>query len=435
MITFRFLNRGGSILECYVDGISHAGEGVARIDGKATFIPFAIPGETVEIKIVEEKKNFQRARLEEVVTPSKDRIDPLCPYFFKCGGCAYQHISYPRQLELKRQVVHNSLKRIGGIDIEVNPVVGMDNPWRYRNKVEWHTGQGADQLTMGYYINDSRVLMNIDSCLLISQEMQEYSLYIKEHLDELRIPEGCEVIVRQSSSNREMMLVFIGTGSSEIDFAKMLNYQEVNSIYSVDQGVTRLHYGEQNLFEKILKLKFEVSPLSFFQVNHSQTEKMIEIIKDYAQLRPGDSVLDAYCGTGSIALALAGNAHRVVGVDSFKATIKNAKRNTYKNDIKNCRFIKGACEDIIPQLEDNFDVVILDPPRVGCKAELIQAVINKSPRCIIYVSCNPATLARDLAILINAGYTVDQVQPIDMFPQTGHVETVVLITHPEKPMK
>jgi len=422
-------------LECYVDGISHAGEGVARIDGKATFIPFAIPGETVEIKIIEEKKNFQRARLEAVVTASPDRVEPPCPYFFKCGGCSYQHTSYSRQLELKRQVVKESLKRIGGLDIEVNPVVGMEDPWRYRNKVEWHTGKESGQASMGYYINDSRVLIGIEGCLLISQEMQDYSNYIKAHLEELRIPENCEVIIRQSSSNQEMMLLFSGTGASEIDFAKMLNYQEVASVYSVDQGVTRLHYGEQNLLEKIINLKYEVAPLAFFQVNHTQTEKMIKIIKDYAQIREGERVLDAYCGTGSIALALAENAHRVVGVESFKATIKNAKRNTYKNDIKNCRFIKGACEEIIPDLEEDFDVVILDPPRTGCKPELIQAVIEKSPRCIIYVSCNPSTLARDLAIFKDAGYIVDQVQPIDMFPQTHHVETIVLITRPEKPMK
>ncbi len=415
-------------MRCYVDGISHAGEGVARADGKATFIPFAIPGETVDVKIIEEKKNFQRAQLEKIITPSPDRIDPPCPYFSQCGGCSYQHISYPRQLELKRQVVQDSLKRIGRIDIKVNPVVGMENPWQYRNKVEWHTGAESGQLTMGYYINDSRVLMGIDSCLLISREMQEYSQYIKEHLDELKIPADCEVIVRQSSSNQEMMLIFIGTGTSEIDFAKMLNYRELSSIYSIDQGITRLHYGNQSLTEKINDLEYEISPLAFFQVNHSQMIKMMEIIKDYAHLRAGDNVLDAYCGTGSIALALADKVHKVVGVESFKTSIKNAKRNAFKNNITNCKFIKGACEEIIPNLEENFDVVILDPPRAGCKAELIQAVTDKSPRCIIYVSCNPATLARDLAIFNNAAYTVDQVQPIDMFPQTGHVETICLMS-------
>ncbi len=414
-------------MRCYVDGISHAGEGVARIDGKATFIPFAIPGETVEIKIFEEKKNFQRARLEEVITPSPDRLEPPCPYFYKCGGCSYQHTSYSRQLEFKRQVVKDSLQRIGGIDIEVNQVVGMENPWRYRNKVEWHTGKEAGEPTMGYYINDSRALIGIDSCLLISQEMEEYSRYIKENLEELKIPEGCEVILRQSSSNQEIMLIFRGTGTLGIDFAKMLNYKEVASIYSIDQGVARLHYGEQTLLENIFELELEVSALAFFQVNHTQMEKMIEVIKDFAKLREGESVLDAYCGTGSIALALAGSARRVVGVESFKAAKKNAKSNAFRNSISNCKFIKGACEDIIPAMEEKFDVVILDPPRVGCKAELIQAVIEKSPRCIIYVSCNPSTLARDLAIFNNAGYAVDQVQPIDMFPQTSHVETVVRI--------
>ena len=414
-------------MECYVDGISHTGEGVARIDGKATFIPFAIPGETVTIKIIETKKNFQRARLEEVITPSPDRIEAPCPYYFRCGGCSYQHISYARQLAFKRQVVKESLKRIGGIDIEVNQVIGMENPWRYRNKVEWHTGKESGQPTMGYYINESRVLIGIDSCLLISQEMQDYSRYIKDHLEELRVPEDCEVILRQSSRNREMMLIFKGAGAGDIDFAKMLNYQEVASIYSIDGGTPRLHFGDQRLTDAIFDLKYEFSPQAFFQVNHTQTEKMVEIIKEFAQLRNSDTVLDAYCGTGSIALALAGSVRRVVGVESFKAAIKDAKMNVFKNNITNCKFIKGACEEIIPNLEELFDVVVLDPPRTGCKAELIQAIIKKSPRCIIYVSCNPATLARDLAIFNNAAYTVDQVQPIDMFPQTSHVETVVCL--------
>lgn len=419
------------ILECYVDGISHTGEGVARIGGKATFISYAIPGETVTIKILEEKKNFQRAQLEEVNIPSTDRVDPPCPYYLKCGGCSYQHISYARQLEIKRQVVKETLKRIGGIDVAVNPVVGMENPWRYRNKVEWHTGNESGQPTMGYYINDSRVLIGIESCLLISQEMQDYSRYIKEHLEELKVPEDCEVILRQSS-DEQLMLIFNGTGASEIDFSKMLNYQEAASIYSIDQGSTRLHYGDQRLSETIGELNFEVSPQAFFQVNQTQTEKMMEIIKDYAQLRKNDTVLDAYCGTGSIALSLAGNVRRVIGVEGFKAAVKDAKRNAFNNNISNCKFIKGACEEIVPALEDEFNVIILDPPRNGCKKELIQAVINKSPRSIIYVSCNPSTLARDLALFKDTAYKVEKVQPIDMFPQTHHVETVVLMSRKDK---
>jgi 23S rRNA (uracil1939-C5)-methyltransferase len=414
-------------LQCLIDGLSHSGEGVARIEGKATFIPFTIPGETVEVKIIGEKKNFQRARLEQVITASPDRTDPPCSHYYSCGGCSYQHVQYPRQLELKRQIVKETLKRVGKIDTEVKPVLGMENPWRYRNKVEWHIGSQSVQLTMGYYINDSRVLIGIDSCLLISQDMQDYSNYIKDHLDELNIPDGCEVIIRQSSANQELMLIFGGPGSREIDFAKMLNYKEVASIYSVENGIAQLHYGEQVLTDKIFNRKYQISPLAFFQVNHLQTEKMIDIVKEYAQLEASDTVLDAYCGTGTIALCLAERAGGVVGVESFKSAIRDAKRNAFKNNINNCKFIKGACEQIIPGLEEHFDVVILDPPRTGCKAQLIEAVIKKNPKRVVYVSCNPATLARDLALLVQAGFNVAEVQPIDMFPQTSHVECVVRI--------
>jgi len=416
-------------LRCFVDGISHSGEGVARIDGKATFIPFAIPGETVDVKIIEEKKTFQRARLEEVVTSSPDRIDAPCPYYYKCGGCSYQHVNYNRQLELKRQVVKDSLKRIGGIDIEVNPVLGMEFPWRYRNKVEWHTGIKNGKATMGYYINDSRVLIGIDSCLLISQEMEDLSKYIKDHLKELRIPEGCEIIMRQSAANQEIMVIFNGKGSSDIDFARMLNHQEVASIHSIDQGKTRLHYGEPALEEKIFSTDFDISPLAFFQVNHYQTEKLIGVVKEFAQLRETDNVLDAYCGTGSIALSIADYVQKVVGIESGKPAIKDAKRNAFKNNIKNCRFIKGACEEVIPELEEKFNVVILDPPRAGCKPEVIKAITLMAPERVVYVSCNPATVARDLAMFVKDGYNVAEVQPIDMFAQSHHVESVILMTN------
>jgi len=414
-------------MECYVDGISHTGEGVARIDGKATFIPFSIPGETVSIKITEDKKNYQRAELENIIIPSSARIEPPCPYYYKCGGCSYQHVDYTRQLDLKRQIVKETLKRIGGIDIEVNQTIGMEFPWRYRNKVEWHMGIEAGQPTIGYYINNSNSLIGIDNCLLISQEMKDYSCYIKENLQTLNVPEDGEIIMRHSSCG-QLMIIFIGAGSSEINFAQMLNYCEVASVYSIDQDVTRLHFGDTRLEEKLGEITFEISPLAFFQVNHIQTEKMLEFVKDFAQIRRSDTVLDAFCGTGSIALSIARYVNKVVGVESFKSAIKDAKRNAFLNNITNCKFIKGACEEIVPALDEKFNVIILDPPRSGCKKELIQAVIKKSPRNIIYVSCNPSTLARDLALFKDSSYTVEQVQPIDMFPQTHHVEVIIMMT-------
>ncbi|MEA4926960.1 MAG: 23S rRNA (uracil(1939)-C(5))-methyltransferase RlmD [Syntrophomonadaceae bacterium] len=414
-------------MRCIIDGLTHSGEGVARIEGKATFVPFTIPGETVDVKIVEEKKSFQRARLENVVNPSPDRVAPPCLYYFSCGGCSYQHVQYPRQLELKRQVVREALKRIGGIEIEVNPVLGMDNPWHYRNKVEWHTWQKSGQLVMGYYLNDSRRLMDISSCLLISSEMQEYSNFIREHGEELKLPDNCEIVVRQSSASRELMLIFIGSGASQIDFARMLNFREAASIYSIEEGISRLHYGDQTLPETLDGIDYQISPLSFFQVNHRQTEKMLGIIRDYVRLESSDNVLDAYCGTGSIALNLAGSARLVVGVEAFKSAVKDAKRNAFHNHVANCKFIKGPCEDIVPGLEEHFHAVILDPPRAGCKEKLLEAIIKNKPKKIIYVSCNPATLARDLAVLVQGQYAVEQVQPIDMFPQTSHVEVVCLL--------
>ncbi|MBP1761119.1 MAG: methyltransferase, TrmA family [Firmicutes bacterium] len=413
-------------MDCYIDGISHAGEGVARINGKATFIPFTIPGETVTIKLTEEKKNYQRAHLENIITPSPDRIDPPCRHYFICGGCSYQHVNYERQMVLKRQVVEETIKRIGGIDVKVNPVIGMEDPWHYRNKVEWHTGIKSGEPVLGYYINNSHTLIDIEDCLLISQNMKDCSRYIKRYLQKLQLPAGCEIIVRQSVSG-DLMFIFNGTGTSEIDYSQMVRDYEEASIYSFDQGVPMLHNGKPRLLEKLGELAFEISPLTFFQVNHMQTERMLEIIKDYAQLRRSDAVLDAYCGTGSIALSIARDVNKIVGVESFKAAVKDAKRNAFNNQITNCRFIKGNCEDIIPEMEEDFNVVILDPPRSGCKKELIQAVIKKSPRSIIYVSCNPSTLARDLALFINTSYIVEQVQPIDMFPQTHHIECCVLL--------
>ena len=414
-------------MECIVNGISHAGEGVARIEGKATFIPYTIPGETVAVTITEEKKNYQRARLDQIIISSPDRTEPPCRHYFTCGGCSYQHVKYERQLALKRQVVEETLKRIGRIDIKVNPVIGMENPWHYRNKVEWHTGQEAGEPLLGYYINNTHKLIDIEDCLLISEEMKDASRYIKNRLQQLRVPVACKVTVRQSTLG-QLMIIFSGTGTSEIDFAQLADCFKEASLYSIDQGIVCLHHGETRLNEKLGEITFEISPQAFFQVNHSQTEKMLDIIKDYAQLRRSDTVLDAYCGTGSIALSLAQDAKRIVGVEEFKAAIKDAKRNAFLNNITNNQFIKGTCEDIIPILEDDFNVIILDPPRNGCKKELIQAVINKSPRSIIYVSCNPSTLARDLAVLKDSIYQVKEVQPIDMFPQTHHVETVVLMS-------
>lgn len=415
-------------MRCFIEGLSHNGEGVARIEGKATFIPFAIPGETVDAEITEIRKTYLRARLTEVLQASPDRTEPPCPYYSQCGGCAYQHVSYPRQLQMKRKVVQDALKRIGAIEIEVEPTLGMVYPWRYRNKVEWHIGTLGGRLSMGYFRPGSRELVAVDTCLLISQEMEDISRYLRDDLANLRVLEGCGITVRQSSYDQEIMLVFSGTGVRNIDYARLLNHREVASIYSLEDGKLQLHYGDSVLKERIRDIDFEISPLAFFQVNPDQTKILVDKILEFGFLQPGDSLLDAYCGTGSIALNAAKLVRKVVGVENNRQAIKDAKRNAYANGITNCQFIKGACEAIVPSLDEHFDVVVLDPPRAGCQRELIDAVIKIEPQRIVYVSCNPATLARDLAIFAQIDYRVATVQPIDMFPQTSHVEVVTLLT-------
>lgn len=415
-------------MRCHVDSITHNGEGVARIEGKAVFVPGAIPGETVDIEMVDNRKSFARARLIQVLKPSPDRTEPPCPHYFACGGCQYQHVSYPRQMELKGQVAQDAIERIGGIAVKVEPVLGMEDPWRYRNKVEWHTGTRGGRLLMGYFRPGSRELVTIDTCLLISQEMEEISRYLRDDLANLGVQDGCRIILRQSSHNHEIMLIFSGKDARNIDYARLLNHQEVASIYSLENGKLQLHYGDPFLKERIKDIDFEVSPQAFFQVNSFQTRILVDKILEFGILQPGHSLLDAYCGTGSIALNAAKLVRRVVGVENERQAIKDAKRNAYANNITNCRFIKGTCEEIVPSLGEHFDVVVLDPPRSGCKRELLEAVIKNEPQRIVYASCNPATLARDLAIMAKSGYHISIVQPIDMFPQTSHVECVALMS-------
>ncbi len=422
-------------MRCYIDGITHIGEGVARIEGKATFIPFAIPGETVEVEITEEKKKFRRARLTEIKDGSEDRITPLCPHYYECGGCAYQHVSYPKQLELKHRVVQESINRIAKIDLEVNPVLGMDEPWRYRNKVEWHVDRINGQLKMGYYKNDSHRIIDISTCKLISEEMESLSLYIKARLEEFKLPDHCEIVIRQSSLNRKLMIVFRGEGMDKLNISSLLDYPELNSIYSIDNEFYTLLHGEAYLQEEINGVLYEISALSFFQVNSTQTSKLYELVTEYARAKRSNRVLDAYCGIGSISLLLAKTARKVLGVESYAPAIKDATNNKYKNKIFNCDFLTGPCEIIIPQLIDEFDLVVLDPPRAGCTEDLIQAIAEISPKRIVYVSCNPATLARDLALFAKEGFETREIQPVDMFPQTSHVETIVLITCPVNPTK
>lgn len=414
-------------MQSLVQGISHNGEGVCRIDGKACFVPFVIPGESIELEKTEEKKNFSRGRLLKLIESSDDRIDPACPYFEQCGGCAYQHMNYQRELRLKQDIVKQSLKRIGRIDTEVNPALEMNEPWAYRNKVTWHIKREKERYIMGYYQNNSNHLLDIVICPLLSPQMQELSLYLRKHLEELNLPDKCEIIIRQSSTTGQLMLVFLKAQAKRIKLDELAGYEGLSSIFCVENDKVIKLYGNDCLVEKIMGITYEISPLAFFQVNPIQTIKLYQQVYKYLDIQKEDSILDAFCGTGSISLQLASYARRVVGIEDYNEAVIDARHNADLNQINNCEFISGACEKVIPELDEQFDLLVLDPPRAGCKPEALEAIKKINPCRIVYVSCNPATLARDLKILLEGPYMLEEVQPVDMFPRTHHVECVVLL--------
>ncbi|MEQ8176559.1 MAG: 23S rRNA (uracil(1939)-C(5))-methyltransferase RlmD [Syntrophomonadaceae bacterium] len=414
-------------MRCLIQGISHDGQGVGRIDGKVVFVPGALPGEDVELTIGEEKKNYLRGRLSSIIEPAPERVNPPCPYFGQCGGCHYQHASYDLQVDLKTLVVEQTLQRIGGVDADILPCVPAVSPWRYRNKVTWHGAMVDEHWKFGYYRGESNDIMDIDRCLLVSDAMQEAGRALGRALRKLNSREPVEAIVRESASG-EIMTIVHGIDKEAGRKLRLQVDELTDSFYLFDRkGIECLQEGRA-FEERIAGIRFGLSPLSFFQVNREQAEKLVGMVQESLELQGGEQVLDAYCGVGTLALSLAGRAKRLVGVESFPTAVEDARKNARLNGISNCRFLAGPAEQILPTLSQRFDAVVLDPPRAGCQPQVIKAVERMKIARVVYVSCEPSTLARDLGRFQQAGYRVRKVQPIDMFPQTYHVETVVVMS-------
>ncbi len=412
-------------MELVIEGISHNGEGVARYKGKVIFIPRAIPGETVKVDIVEEKKKYSRAVLRKVIKPSPDRTQAKCPYYNRCGGCSYQHISYKQQLLLKKDITREAVNRIGKIEAMVLDTIGMQEPWNYRNKVLWHLNDRPDGKKMGFYHYRSKQLIEIDHCPLLLSTLNQRSVLIKEMLQGIHLEENSAVMLRQSKDSHQVILEFINCFADNKIVNKLS--QEIDTIYEKRHGKTRLLAGKGVIKEKAGKCYFIVGADDFFQINPTQSELMIHVVTEYLKITKQNKVLDAYCGTGMFALNVADKVLSVLGIDANASAIKNARKNAELNGIKNCQFISGLCESILPNLKNNFDRVIIDPPRAGLKPEVINALIGNSAELMVYVSCNPATLSRDLKQFILNKYKVLTVQPIDVFPQTGHIENIVTL--------
>lgn len=442
--------------EIYIDGLGNMGEGVGKIDNFTIFVKGAIKGEKVRIKITKVNKNFAFGRLIEVIEEAKDRSEPICSNYKRCGGCQMQHLSYEAQLEFKKQKVVDCIERIGKIDsnsVIIHDTIGMNPPHYYRNKVQLPVGEKNGEPQIGFYAERSHEIIDIDKCYIQFEAANEIMSLIKAWMTEYKIRGYNEqtgtgtlrhIMVRRGFKTGQIMLVLVTTNENlphkkELIDAITENINEITGIIqNINSKKTNVILGEKEITlwgkdqiqDYIGEFKFNISSKSFFQVNPVQTEKLYNAALKYAGLTGNEVVFDAYCGTGTISLFLSQNAKMVYGVEIIPEAIENAKINAIENKIKNAEFIVGKSEEEIPKLIERGikpEVVVVDPPRKGCEKVLLESIASAAPRTIVYVSCDPATLGRDLGILNGIGYEVKEVQPVDMFPETGHVETIVLI--------
>ncbi len=445
------LYKKDEIIYVTIEDMTITGEGVGKDNGFTIFVDGALPGEKVKVKISKVKKSYAIGLLEEIMEQSPNRVDPLCTYSKTCGGCQIQNIEYKEQLNSKRKIVIDALERIGNlkrIEEKVAPTLGMDNPYEYRNKAQYKISTDGQ---LGFYKKKSHIVIPVDQCMIQSEQSTNIMKYINRFIQKYKVSVYNEethkgilrgIVERVSHDNSEVMLIFVLNAKNFKYKTELRSYMKehvpnVVSIYfNMNMNKTnvvlsrenKLVYGKEKILDTIGELKYEISPLSFFQVNPLQTKVLYDKVVEFSAITGEETVLDLYCGIGTISLYLAEYAKKVYGVEIVPEAIKDAQANMKLNNIENTEFILGKSEEIMPQLLKEgiqANVVVVDPPRKGCEEKLLDAIIAMSPEKIIYVSCNPATLARDLKVLTGGGYEVEKVQPIDMFPHTPHVEVVV----------
>lgn len=468
-------------------GMNHDGEGVGRAEGYTLFVAGALPGEKVRVKVLKTKKQYGYAKLLDIVQASPDRIAAPCPIYDQCGGCQLQHMDYAAQLAWKRQLVVDNLTRIGklqvlgepelrgpqaadgaeGADavvpasaaaaggaaqqgIQVHATLGMNEPWRYRNKAQVPIGVTEGGLVGGFYARGSHRIIDMEACLIQHEHNDEVVARVKAIGRKLGITAYDEetgqgllrhVVVKVAFRTGEMMIVLVTNGDkiphadewiseireqlpSVVSICQNVNTRQTNVIFG---DVTRVLWGSEVIYDYIGDVKFAISARSFYQVNPAQTEVLYGKTVEYAQLTGKETVIDAYCGIGTISLFLAQHAGKVYGVEIVPEAIEDARRNAELNRMSNVTFEVGASEDVIPAWKEQgieADVIVVDPPRKGCDPKLLETILEMKPERVVYVSCNPSTLARDLRVLEDGGYRTVEVTPVDMFPHTVHVESV-----------
>ena len=402
-------------VQIQVSAMAHGGSALARHEGKVIFVPYVLPGEDVLVEVTEEKARYSRGRPIEILTPSADRVEPRCPHFGTCGGCQWQHIAYERQSSLREEVLRSQLKRIAHLaDAPVEPTLATEGAWHYRNHVQLHLGEEGQ---LGFMAAEGHAVVPLDECHIMHPLLWD----VFSALD-VDFPELERVSLRAGISTGDRLLVLELAGKEppvvEVDLP-------ISCVLLLKDGTPVTYVGDSYVTESIGGTSLRVSATSFFQVHTSQAEQLLTIVKRYANPQADDVVLDLYCGVGTFALNLCDNVAQVIGIDSSEAAIDDARFNS--QDITNVRFEQGSAEGLLPSIEQPIDLVILDPPRQGLSKEALKALMALGPPKVVYVSCDPATLARDIAKMLQVGYELLEVQPVDMFPQTYHVEAVALL--------
>ena len=455
----------------HIEDIGTGGEGIGKADGFTFFVKDAIVGDVIEAKIMKLKKNYGYARLMKVLTPSKDRVEPKCPVARQCGGCQIQEMRYEAQLAFKQKMVQNNLERIGGLsDFEMYPVIGMETPYAYRNKAQFPVGEDKDgNIVIGFYAGRTHHIVEQTDCCIGAPENGEVLRKVKAYMQKnQRRPYNEEhhsgivrhILIRTGYHTKEIMVCLIvnAAKASCLKNAEQLteSLREMDGMTSVMVNFntektnvilgkkSEVLWGQPYIEDFIGDVKYQISPQSFFQVNPMQTEKLYAKALEYAGLTGNETVWDLYCGIGTISLFLAKNARKVYGVEIVPQAIEDARNNAKRNGIDNAEFFVGKAEEVVPafyekalkQAQDSEagksirpDVVVVDPPRKGCEEVLLETIVKMQPQRIVYVSCDSATLARDLKFLSANGYAVKKVQPVDQFGHSVHIETVVLLSH------
>ncbi|MBN1518097.1 23S rRNA (uracil(1939)-C(5))-methyltransferase RlmD [Candidatus Sumerlaeota bacterium] len=457
----------GQVIRVKVHDLAFGGQGVARLEsdssergGFVVFVNDAAPGDVLDVRILKRKKSHAEAAIEKIITPSPDRLKPPCPYFDHCGGCNYLHLPYAVQAKHKQQQTADTIRRISGLrDLpEVEPIIASPVEFHYRNKMDFsfgsHPRMHGDATTLGFHEKqDWRNVLDIERCLLHPPEMDDALRVMREFANRSGLAANDpkrntgfwrQLLMRHSVHEDKFILVFITRSDGEIDFDALV--EELHAACPKLKGVmwglsdrvadisvadeVRRTWGEMNLSERLGGKTFRVSPFSFFQVNSRAATLLYDTVKEFAELDAKSRVLDAYCGTGSIGIYCAGECERVYGIESVRDAIWNARHNARDNGLKNCMFFAGMVRQVLPLVSRHagargLNRVIVDPPRSGMHKKALEGLINIGAPLMVYVSCNPATLGRDIEVLAASGYTPTRIKPVDLFPQTYHCEVVI----------